>query len=122
MSPRRLRIRLIEIFMFFALAAAGAAVMPRAHAGMIATDEAQKPTVQQERERVKGFLARPEVVKQLTDLGVVSADAAKRVDAMTDQEVLQLAGKIDQLVAAGALSNDQLIVIILLVVLLVILL
>jgi len=121
---RRLRIRLIEMFMFVALAAAGAAVMPRAHAGMIATDEAQKPppTVQQERERVKAFLARPEVVKQLTDLGVVSADAAKRVDAMTDQEVLQLAGKIDQLVAAGALTNDQLIVVLLLVIILVLVL
>ena len=41
---------------------------------------------------------------------------------MTDGEVLQLAGKIDQLVAAGALTNDQLIVILLLVILLVILL
>jgi len=119
---RRLRHRVIEIFMLLALAAAGAAVMPRAHAGMIATDQAQKPTVQQERERVKALLARPEVAKQLTDLGVVPADAAKRVDAMSDQEVLQLAGKIDQLVAAGALTNDQLIVVLLLVIILVLVL
>ena len=116
---RRLRNRLIEIFMLFALAAAGAAVMPRAHAGMIATDEAQKPSVQQERERVKALLARPEVAKQLGHFGVKPEDAAKRVDAMTDQEVLMLAGKIDQLVAAGALTNDQLIVILLLVIILV---
>ena len=41
---------------------------------------------------------------------------------MTDAEVLQLAGKIDSLIAAGALTNDQLIVILLLVLILVILL
>ncbi len=119
---RRLRYRLIELFMLFALAAAAAAVMPRAHAGMIATDEVQKPTVQAERERVKALLARPEVAKKLTELGVMPPDAAGRVDAMTDGEVLQLAGKIDQLVAAGALSNDQLIVILLLVIILVLVL
>jgi hypothetical protein len=119
---RRLRNRLVELSMLFLLAAAAAAVMPRAHAGMIATDEAQAPAVQAERERVKALLARPEVVKQLGDHGVAAADAAARVDAMSDGEVLQLAGKIDQLVAAGAITNDQLVVILLLVILLVILL
>ena len=119
---RRLRNRLIEITMLFALAAAGAAVMPRAYAGMIGTDAAQKPAIQQERERVKALLARPEVAKQLGDFGVKPEDAAARVDAMTDGEVLQLAGKIDQLVAAGAFTNDQLIVILLLVIILVLLL
>ena len=119
---RRLRNRVIEISMLFLLAAAGAAVMPRAHAGMIASDEAQAPTMQAERERVKALLARPEVAKQLGDYGVAPGDAAARVDAMTDGEVLQLAGKIDQLVAAGALTNDQLIVILLLVIILVLLL
>ena len=118
----RLRNRLIELSLLIFLAAAGAAVMPRAHAGMIATDEAQAPTIQAERERVKALLARPEVAKQLGEHGVKAEDAAARVDAMTDGEVLQLAGKIDQLVAAGALTNDQLIVILLLVILLVILL
>ena len=119
----RLRNRLIELSTLVLLAAAAAAVMPRAaHAGMIATDEAQAPTVQAERERVKALLARPELAKQLSDHGVTAANAAERVDAMTDGEVLQLAGKIDQLVAAGALSNDQLIVILLLVVILVLVL
>jgi hypothetical protein len=121
---RHLRNRLIEIFMLLALAAAGAAVMPRAaHAGMIGTDQAQQPnSVQQERERVKALLARPEVAKQLGDFGVKAQDASARVDAMTDAEVLQLAGKIDQLAAGGVLTNDQLIVILLLVILLVVLL
>lgn len=120
---RRLRNRLFEIFMLFALAAATAVVMPRAHAGMIATDEAQAPAVQAERERVKAMLARPEVMKQMRDLGVAPGDVQGRVDAMTDGEVIQLAGRIDQLAAGGAaFTNDQLIIILLIVILLVILL
>ena len=119
---RRLRNRLIEISMLFLLAAAAAAVIPRAHAGMIGTDEAQGARIDAERERVKALIARPEVAKQLGDFGVTANDVAARVDAMTDAEVLALAGKIDQLAAAGALSNDQLIVVLLLVVLLVLLL
>ena len=116
---QRMRNRLIEIFLMVALAAAGAAVMPRAHAGMIATDEAQAAPIDAERERVKALLARPEVAKKLGDFGVGAADAAARVDAMTDAEVLQLAGKIDQLVAGGALTNDQLVVILLLVIIII---
>ena len=119
---QRMRNRLIELTMLFALAAAGAALMPRAQAALIATDEAQGATVQTDRERVKALLVRPEVVKALGEHGVAAADAAARVDAMNDAEVLALAGKIDQLAAGGAMSNDQLIIIILLVVLLVILL
>jgi hypothetical protein len=117
---QRMRNRLIELLMLFAIAGAAAFVMPRAHAEMIASDEAAQ--VQGERERVKALLERPEVAKKLGDLGVAPGDAASRVDAMTDAEVLQLAGKIDSLIAAGALTNDQLIVILLLVLILVLLL
>jgi hypothetical protein len=119
---RRLRNRLIEITMLFALAAAGAAVMPRAYAGMIGTDEAQAPNARHERERVKALLARPEVAKQLGDFGVKAQDAAARVDAMSDAEVTQLAGRIDQLAAGGAaFTNDQLVVILLVAILVVLL-
>jgi hypothetical protein len=91
---------------------------PGAQAGMIATDE----TVQPERERVKAALERPEVAQQLQKMGLDAKDAAARVDAMTDQEVLALAGKIDSLAAGGQITNDQLIVILLLVLILVLLL
>ena len=118
---QRLRNRLIEISMLLALAFAAAAIMPRANAAMIGTDQATTPA-QSDRERVKALLARPEVVKGLEKYGVRAQDAAARVDAMTDQEVAQLAGKIDGLAAGGAITNEQLIVILLLVILLVILL
>ncbi|MFN2644158.1 MAG: PA2779 family protein [Burkholderiales bacterium] len=118
---QRMRSRVIEIFVLFSLALAAAAVMPRANAGMIGTDEATAPP-QSDRERVKALLARPVVAKGLEKFGVKAEDAAARVDAMTDDEVAQLAGRIDALTAGGALTNDQLIVILLLVVILVLLL
>ena len=121
---QRLRNRLVEITMLLALAMTAAFVMPRgAYAGMIGTDEATPPAqAGTERERVKALLARPEVAKALQKLGVKAEDAAARVDAMTNEEVTQLAGRIDALVAGGALTNDQLIVILLLVIILVLLL
>jgi len=89
--------------------------LPQAHAGMIGT---QDP----ERERVKGMLERPELATQLEKMGVSPADARARVDAMTPEEVSQLAGRLDQLAAGGALSNQDLLLIILLVLLLIIIL
>ena len=113
--------RVIQISMLFTLAVAAALAMPRVHAGMIGTDQATAPA-QSDRERVKALLARPEVTQGLEKFGVKAEAAAARVDAMTDEEVAQLAGKIDGLIAGGAITNEQLIVILLLVILLVILL
>ena len=97
-----------------------AVAAPLAQAGMIATDEAAQAA--SERERVKAMLARPEVAAQMGKLGITAADTLARVDAMTDAEVIQLAGKLDTLPAGGAISNDQLLLIILLLVLLVLVL
>lgn len=90
-------------------------VAPQAHAGMIGV---QDP----ERDRVKSMLERPELATQLEKMGVSPADARARVDAMTPEEVSQLAGRLDQLAAGGALSNQDLLLIILLVLLLIIIL
>src|SRR5690349_15352545 len=115
---RRMRNRVFEIFMLFALAAVAAVIMPRAHAGMIGTDQATQ--VQSEREKLKAALARPEVVQELKKMGVHAAAAAARVDAMSDPEVAQLAGRIDALPAGGVLTNEQLIIILLIVLILII--
>ena len=69
------------------------------------------------RERVKEMLARPELAAQLEKRGVSATDAAARVDAMTPEEVSQLAGRLDQLAAGGALSNQDLLLIIIVVLL-----
>jgi len=88
--------------------------VPQAQAGVIATDQAlQTPS---ERERVKAMLERPEVAKALQKYGINAHDAAARVDAMTNEEVAQLAGRLDALPAGGVLSNNDLIIILLVVI------
>ena len=111
----RLRNRLIEIVALISLVLALAAVAPRANAALIATDAALPPAA--EREHLKALLARPEVVQQMQKLGLSASEASARVDAMTDAEVAQLAGRIDALPAGGALSNQELGLIILIVIL-----
>jgi len=111
----RMRNRLVQIFMLFMLAAAGAALMPRAHAAVIGTDQ----VTQSERERVKAALERPEVVQALKKMGVDADNAAVRVDAMSDAEVAQLSNLVDRLPAGGqAFTNQQLIIVLLIVLIL----
>ena len=120
---QRMRNRLIEILMLLALGVAAAAVMPRGYAAMIPSDAAQAPAgPQAERSRLKAILGRPEVAAGLQKYGINAEQAAARVDALTDEEVVQLAGRIDALPAGGVLTNDELIVILLLVIVLVLLL
>ena len=88
--------------------------VPQAYAGMIGVEGT-------ERQRVKSMLERPEVAGELERLGVPSAEAQARVDAMTPEEVSQLAGRVDALAAGGA-SNRDLLLVILLVLLLILIL
>ncbi len=90
-----------------------------ARAGMIGTDQALPP--QAERERVKALVARPEVAQKLETLGVLPKDAQARIDALTDAEVLALAGRIDAL-PAGAMSNQEWLLVIIAILLLIIIL
>lgn len=88
---------------------------PWANAGMIATDEP-------ERVRVQSMLERPEVAAELQKMGIPPDEARARVDAMTPQEVSQLAGRLDALPAGGAISDRDLILVIILLLLLIIIL
>jgi hypothetical protein len=97
------------------IALALALAVAQAHAGMIGIQDT-------ERSRVKSMLERPELAAGLEKYGVSAADARARVDAMTPEEVSQLAGRLDQLAAGGALSNQDLMLIIILLLVLVILL
>jgi hypothetical protein len=97
------------------LAIALSLAVPPAYAGMIGIEDA-------ERERVKSMLERPELAAQLEKMGVAPDEAKARVDAMTPQEVSQLAGRLDSLAAGGALSNQDLLLIIIILLILVILL
>jgi len=94
-----------------------------ANADLVGTDEAAAPAQSSEdRERVRAFMARPEVVKQLQQAGVLPEDAEARVRAMSDEEVRTLAGKLDALPAGGRLSDFQFLVVVLLFVILLVVL
>jgi hypothetical protein len=67
-------------------------------AGMIGTDQAVASAQDSvNRDKVRDFVSRSEVIKQFEALGLNSVTALDRVNAMTQQEVNQLAGKIDSL-------------------------
>jgi hypothetical protein len=93
---------------------------PLARAGLIASDAAVKPSG--ERERVKAMVQRPDVAKELQKMGIAPADAQARVQAMSDTEIAQLAGRLDSLPAGGALSNQELLIIIIIILLVALLL
>jgi hypothetical protein len=114
--------RVLEVLSTFALLAflglAAALMMPRAIAGMIPTEETQAD----DRAAVKGMLARPEVVREMEQMGIPPEKAAARVDAMTGEEVRQLAGRLNGLPAGGAMSTQDWLLVIIVILLVIILL
>jgi hypothetical protein len=92
------------------------------HAELVTTDQiVGEEQAQLDRERVKALIGRAEVAQELQVFGVPPAEAQARVDAMTNEEIRSIAGKLDALPAGGVLGHTELIII-LLVVLLVVLL
>ena len=76
----------------------GAGMPLPASAAIIATDQVAASA---ERDRVKSFLDRAEVQARMQALGVNPQAALARVDALSDDEVAALAGRLDQLPAGG---------------------
>ncbi len=94
-----------------------------ASAGLVSTEDAlNSAQIAKTREQVKALVQRPELATQLKALGVVPDQAEARVDAMTDAEVLALAGKLGDLPAGGRLTDNELILIIVLILVLVLVL
>lgn len=83
----------------------------QAHAGLIGTSEvANAAQAAAARDKVLSFVGRTDVAGQLEALGLSTGDAKARVAALTDSEVAQLAGRIDQL-PAGADGGGLLLLI-----------
>lgn len=83
-------------FCFVCLAAAPA------KAAMVGTPEVlQAQSSDLGRLKVKSFLERQDVAKQLRYWGVDPAEAQERVDTMTDAEINMISKKIDQMPAGG---------------------
>ncbi len=72
---------------------------------MIGTDQVVASAQDQlNRDKVLNFMSRGDVVKQFETLGLSASTAKERVNAMTQDEVNRVAGKIDSL-PAGADSS-----------------
>ena len=67
-------------------------------AGIVTTDRVYAGV---ERDQVRNFLERADVQAKMQSLGVDPAAARARVDALGDDEVAALAGRIDELPAGG---------------------
>jgi hypothetical protein len=83
-----------------------------ASAGVIGTDSL---VVSQSRDRVAAALARAEVRTQLEAYGVRPGDVEARLQALSDDEVAQLAQRIDSLPAGGLLEAILIIALIIVV-------
>lgn len=70
-----------------------------AQAGLVSTEQIARGSA--ERERVLGLLERADVRAALEARGVDVAEAKQRVAALTDEEVAQIAGKLDEVPAGG---------------------
>jgi hypothetical protein len=83
---------------------------------MVATPQM---SAEPERARLIENLAKRDLVeRQLIGLGVDPADAAQRVNQMTEQQISSLQGQITQLPAGAGVSTTNLLLIIILVILL----
>lgn len=73
-----------------------------AHAGLVGTDKVDvSAQSQSERERIRTFLDREDVRKELQTQGVDASAAKARVEALTDEEVQRVAGKLDSMPVGG---------------------
>ncbi len=77
-----------------------------ARADMVTTDQViEELSVADARTRVMSFVLREDVGQQLTMLGVEPEEAARRVASLSDDEIEEIAGRLDELPAGqGAIG------------------
>lgn len=74
--------------------------MPRAQAALVTSEElATQRSAAADRARINELLARDEVKSQLETYGISSEEAQARINALSDEEIMQIAGKMDELPA-----------------------
>jgi len=90
-------------------------VAPQVQAGMIGTQDV-------ERQKVKELVARPELAQQLKQMGIAPEEVQGRIDAMTDEEVRSLAGRLNAVPAGGDVTTQEWLLIIIVILLVIIIL
>ena len=92
-------------------------IASHANAGMIET-----PAASSEREQVKELVSRPELAQQLKQMGIAPEEIQGRIDAMTDEEVRSLAGRLNAVPAGGDITTQEWLLIIIVILLVIIIL
>jgi hypothetical protein len=115
--------RELKRFWFIVASATVLCALPlAAGAKMVSTGQAiDGVAADQDRARVQSFLDRTVARDKLQTMGVDAFAVKERVAKLTDQEVHDLAQKLDTLPVGGNISNNDLIVILLVVILIVLL-
>jgi hypothetical protein len=91
-----------------------------AQAEMVTTDQViEQVNPPEDRTRVMDFMLREDVQQQLTTLGVDPEEAARRVASLSDEEIQQIAGRLDELPAGEGLGAIVGLILIIFLVLLV---
>lgn len=74
--------------------------MPRAQAALVTSDElATQRSVVADRARLADLIAREDIQNELKAYGISPEEAQARVNSLTDEEITQVAGRLDQLPA-----------------------
>jgi len=109
-------------FLAIAFAIAAMSLPPAgAQAGIVATEDiAAQEAIEAQRERVREFMDRKDVEEQLVQMGVAADLARKRADALSNEEVVMIARKLDTLPAGGALRHNETVLLLLLIIVLLI--
>ena len=70
-----------------------------AQAVMVGTESVLHPDSERisDRDRVRAFIKRTDVMAQMQVFGISRAEALSRIDNLTDREIASLAGRIDQI-------------------------
>jgi len=92
-------------------------ISSQTHAGMIGA-----PAGSPEREQVKELVQRPELARQLEQMGIAPEEIQGRIDAMTDEEVRSLAGRLNAVPAGGDITTQEWLLIIIVILLVIIIL
>ena len=91
-----------------------------AKAEMVTTDQViEQVDPSEDRSRAMDFMLRDDVQQQLTILGVDPEEAARRVASLSDEEIQEIAGRLDELPAGEGLGAIVGLILIIFLVLLV---
>ena len=91
--------------------------IPVAQAGMVSTDRLiQEQQKQWNKVELASLVERDDVKSQLQSMGVDVSDVQARIDALTDDEVLQMSNNLNELPAGSGVVSIAITVLIVLVV------